>query len=104
MLRAKSTAPIVLAMLLSAGTARAAEPQVTAIKCGHLIDVEKGSAIPNAVVLVEGTRIRAVGADVAIPAEARVVDLGQATVLPGLRSPSPATRSMTSPPWRTGGS
>jgi imidazolonepropionase-like amidohydrolase len=38
----------------------------------------------NVVLLVEGNKIRAVGKSVAIPSEAKVIDLGLATVMPGL--------------------
>src|SRR6185369_14370171 len=38
----------------------------------------------NQVILVEGTRFRDVGPNIAIPAGARVIDLSQMTVLPGL--------------------
>lgn len=57
---------------------------VTAIKAGHLLDVEHGSVIDDAVVLIDGDTISAVGHGLAIPADARVIDLSGATVLPGL--------------------
>jgi imidazolonepropionase-like amidohydrolase len=57
---------------------------VTAIRAGRLLDPEVGRLLPNQIIVVEGTRIRDVGPNVAIPAGARVVDLSQMTVLPGL--------------------
>jgi imidazolonepropionase-like amidohydrolase len=57
---------------------------VVAIKAGRLIDGRGGAPVPNAVILVRGERIQAVGANLAIPAGARVIDLSSATVLPGL--------------------
>ena len=57
---------------------------VVAIKAGRLIDGRGGAPMPNAVILVRGERIQAVGANLAIPAGARVIDLSSATVLPGL--------------------
>jgi imidazolonepropionase-like amidohydrolase len=57
---------------------------VTAIRAGRLIDGRGGAPVPNAVILVRGERIQAVGANLAIPAGARVIDLSSATVLPGL--------------------
>lgn len=57
---------------------------VTAIRCGRLIDVKTGAAVPNAVILISGSRITDVGPDLKIPAGAKVVDLSRATVLPGL--------------------
>lgn len=57
---------------------------LTAIKAGHLIDPEHRTVLSNQVILVDGGTITAVGADVRIPAGATIVDLSQATVLPGL--------------------
>jgi len=47
---------------------------VTAIRAGRFPDPEGGRMLANPVILVEGTRIRDVGPDVAIPAGARVID------------------------------
>ncbi|HKG13381.1 MAG TPA: amidohydrolase family protein [Pyrinomonadaceae bacterium] len=59
-------------------------PQVTAIRAGRLVDPETGRESRNQIILVEGQKIKAVGANVQIPAGARVVDLSASTVLPGL--------------------
>lgn len=58
----------------------------TAIVGGYLIDGTEAPPVEDAVVLVEGNRIVAVGteAEVAIPADARVVDANGYTVMPGL--------------------
>src|SRR5688572_11866775 len=58
--------------------------QVTAIRAGRLLDPEAGRILTNQVILVEGTRIREVGANLAIPPNARVIDLSGMTVMPGL--------------------
>jgi imidazolonepropionase-like amidohydrolase len=58
--------------------------QVVAIRAGALIDPDKGTAERNQIILVQNGRITDVGAGVRIPAGARVVDLSQHTVLPGL--------------------
>jgi imidazolonepropionase-like amidohydrolase len=55
-----------------------------AIRAGRLIDPDTGSAAVNQVILVEGERITAIGANVTIPAGAEVIDLSKLTVLPGL--------------------
>ena len=57
----------------------------TALKAARLIDGSGGSVVRNGVVVVTGDRIVSAGAqsDVAIPAGARVIDLGDATLLPG---------------------
>jgi imidazolonepropionase-like amidohydrolase len=61
----------------------ASEP-VTAIKAGHLVDVENGRVLDKQVILIRGGKIEAVGSDVKIPAGAKVLDLSNKTVLPGL--------------------
>ena len=58
--------------------------QVTAIKAGKLVMPETGTTLNNQIILIEGSRIKAVGGDVAIPAGAKVIDLSKSTVLPGL--------------------
>jgi imidazolonepropionase-like amidohydrolase len=57
---------------------------VTVIRAGRLLDPDAGRILTNQIIVVEGTRIRDVGPNVAIPAGAQVVDLSQMTVLPGL--------------------
>ncbi|HXJ92742.1 MAG TPA: amidohydrolase family protein [Terriglobia bacterium] len=58
----------------------------TAVKAGHLLDVKSGRYLENQVILIEGDRIQKVGAaaEVQIPSDAKVVDLSNRTVLPGL--------------------
>jgi imidazolonepropionase-like amidohydrolase len=64
----------------------AAPPVKLAVRAGRLFDSRSGRLVSNQVVLIEGERITAVGsaASVKIPAGVRVIDLSQATVLPGL--------------------
>jgi imidazolonepropionase-like amidohydrolase len=66
------------------GTPQAAPPARTAIRAARLIDGKGGAPLSDAVVLIEGDRITAVGRNLAIPAGATVVELGSATILPGL--------------------
>jgi imidazolonepropionase-like amidohydrolase len=66
------------------GGQQAGSQKVTAIRAGRLIDPETGTAAANQVIVVEGERIRDIGANVAIPAGAEVIDLSRQTVLPGL--------------------
>lgn len=58
--------------------------KVVAVKAGRVLDVRTGQMLNNAVVLIEGERITAVGANLAIPAGAEIIDLANMTVLPGL--------------------
>lgn len=55
----------------------------TVLKAARLID-GKGGVIARAVVLIDGDRIAEVGASVQTPEGAKVIDLGAATLLPGL--------------------
>jgi imidazolonepropionase-like amidohydrolase len=57
----------------------------TALRSARLIDGSGGPVVRNGVVVITGDRIVAVGAQsqVTIPAGARVIDLGNATLLPG---------------------
>ena len=61
-----------------------AQAQITAIRAGKLVDPETGTTSTNQVILVSDKRIQAVGSNLPIPAGATVVDLSNATVLPGL--------------------
>jgi imidazolonepropionase-like amidohydrolase len=58
--------------------------QTIAIKAGRLLDPTSGAITTNQVVVVTNGRVTAVGAGLAIPAGAQVVDLSGLTVLPGL--------------------
>ncbi|MCX6132896.1 MAG: amidohydrolase family protein [Ignavibacteriales bacterium] len=78
----KKLATIVL--LLFAMQVGIAQGSVTAVKCGKLIDGKSDAAIENAVILIEGNKIKEVGKDVSIPTNAKVIDLSNATVMPGL--------------------
>ena len=74
---------IALAFPLAAQQPQAPVSPVAAIRAGTLIDGSGGAAIKNAVIVVQGDRIVAAGAGVAVPAGARVIDLSAYTVLPG---------------------
>lgn len=57
---------------------------VVALRAGRLLDVESGKYIRNAVIVVRGDRVAAVGPGVEVPAGAKTFDLSAYTVLPGL--------------------
>lgn len=61
-----------------------ATAQVTAIKAGRLIDPGSGKSETNTVILVDGGKIHSVGTGLHIPPAAMVINLSDATVLPGL--------------------
>jgi imidazolonepropionase-like amidohydrolase len=58
------------------------------VKAGRLLDVRKGSYLENAAVWIEGDRVMEAGSAAEIqahaPKSARIIELGPATVLPGL--------------------
>src|SRR5262245_66603659 len=85
----KRTVIFCLPLLALMATAIAAQAPaqsgpITAIKAGRLIDPETGTAAANQVIIIEGEKIKAVGAELAIPAGASVIDLSKLTVLLGL--------------------
>ena len=58
---------------------------LTVIRAGSLIDGQGDTEKKNQVIFVRGNRIEKImGSDATIPADATVIDLGGATVLPGL--------------------
>jgi imidazolonepropionase-like amidohydrolase len=61
-------------------------PRTIAIRAGRLFDSTTGQMLTRRVILITGDRITEVGAEgtVKIPSGAQVIDLSQATVLPGL--------------------
>jgi imidazolonepropionase-like amidohydrolase len=70
-----------IAILLGAASSAA---QVTAIKAGHLFDADAGKMLTDQIILVKDGMITAVGPSVAIPKDAKIIDLSTMTVLPGL--------------------
>src|SRR5438477_1625541 len=56
---------------------------ITAIRAGTLIDGSGAAPVKNAVIVIQGDRITAVGVNVGIPTGATVVDLSTETLLPG---------------------
>ena len=54
------------------------------LKAARLLDGRGGAPLVPAMVLVDGDRIAEVGANLKVPDGARVIDLGGATLLPGL--------------------
>jgi imidazolonepropionase-like amidohydrolase len=78
---------LVLACVLTSITTLTAQqpaPQTIAIRAGRLVDPEAGTISANQVILVQNGRISAVGANLAIPQGAEIIDLSKLTVLPGL--------------------
>ena len=79
-------AAIFVASIMTACAAFAQTPQVIAIRAGRLFDSKSGKILDHQIIVVEGEKIAEVGSaeQVKIPPGALVIDLGTATVLPGL--------------------
>ncbi len=75
---------VIPARAQTAGKYLAPRDQVIAIRAGRLFDARSGTIIANQVVIVRGDRITDVGAGLAIPSGATVIDLSNATVMPGM--------------------
>jgi imidazolonepropionase-like amidohydrolase len=73
---------IVLLSCVSLGQ-KPADTSITVIHAGHLLDVKSGKMLDNITVVIKGDRIASIGP--AAPAgNAKVIDLPNATLLPGL--------------------
>jgi imidazolonepropionase-like amidohydrolase len=72
-------------LLFFLSSAIAQQSTVTVVKAGRLVDVVAGRVLEKQVILIEGEKVQAVGREgsVSLPANANVVDLSNATVLPG---------------------
>ncbi len=68
----------------NAGKYLAPRDQVVAIRAGRLFDARAGTMLINQLVLIRGDRITNVGAGLAIPSGATLIDLSNATVMPGM--------------------
>lgn len=76
-----------IALALHAALGQQATPNQTpaiVLRAARLVDPKSGAVTANASVVVERGRITAVGGSVATPPNARVIDLGNVTLLPGL--------------------
>ena len=58
--------------------------QVVVIRAARLFDSRSGKLLANPVIVVRGERIAEVGAGLPVPAGASVIDLGSATLMPGM--------------------
>src|SRR3989442_11617151 len=81
-----------LVALFATGQLLAQSPlAVTMVKAGRLLDPRTGKVLSPAAVLIEDGRIKEAGSPARVqadvPAGARTIDLGSATLLPGLIDP-----------------
>lgn len=83
MMRHMKIPSVALFLLVTLGSITA-QAETVAIMAGKLVDPETGSLSMDQTILVEGSIIKAVGSDLEIPVDVDVIDLSNATVLPGL--------------------
>lgn len=60
-----------------------AQSKIKAIKAGKVIDVISGTVLTNQIILIDSNMIIEIGSGIAIPKNAEIIDLSNATVLPG---------------------
>jgi imidazolonepropionase-like amidohydrolase len=75
---------VVWTLVLWSAAANAADPKPVVLRAARLYDGKSDAVTSPGVVVVEGGTIRALGARATIPSGAQVIDLGDATLLPGL--------------------
>src|SRR5271156_2170760 len=79
---------LVLIAVCGAQTPKVSPPAVIAIHAGKILDVRTGNYLTDQIIWIEGDRIKAIGkaADIQnqLPAGAKMIDLSDSTVLPGL--------------------
>jgi imidazolonepropionase-like amidohydrolase len=73
-----------LAWVSFAGAQSSLGAKTVVVRAGHLLDVKTGKTLSNQTIVIQGDKIVSVGSDSAAPAGAQVIDLPNATVLPGL--------------------
>ena len=79
-----SMATALLVLIGGTLTAQPPSPNVTIVRAARLIDGTGAPPLTPGMVRIEGDRIIDVGSAIRIPPGARVIDLGDATLLPGL--------------------
>ena len=85
-MRSLSSAVCATAFAALATTVQAQTAPTTpiVIRAARLIDGRGGAPLEPAMVRISGDRIAEVGSSIVVPRDARVIDLGDATLLPGL--------------------
>jgi imidazolonepropionase-like amidohydrolase len=85
----RRTTVLVLLIVALASTAQVdaqSAASVTLVKAGRLLDPRSGNVLAPAAVLIDGDKIKQVGSSsqIGVSAGAKIIDLGPATLLPGL--------------------
>jgi imidazolonepropionase-like amidohydrolase len=75
--------PSALVVSCLAAVCPVAAQQVTVVRAARMLDVAKGEMVAPAVVVIADGKVRSIGT-AGVPENARVIDLGDLTLLPGL--------------------
>ena len=86
----KTPCTLVVLTALTSTVQVASAGEIVAVKVGLAITVS-GDDIENATILIEAGRIKAIGKDVEVPAEARVIDRPESVAMPGIVDPHATT-------------
>src|SRR5439155_1602990 len=80
--------PFAVAIFAAGQIAAQSSASITLVKAGRLLNPRSGNVLSAAGVLIENGKIKEVGPPVRVqakaPADAKIIDLGNATLLPGL--------------------
>lgn len=77
------TAGVLAITMMQASHAVADAPRAVVLKAARLFDAVSGKLSEPGIVVVVGDKIQSVGSGAALPADAEIIDLGDATLLPG---------------------
>ena len=80
----KNLLRLLLLIVSSALASQAQQSPVSAVRAGKLLDVDAGRVLSNQIIVIRNGKVESVGENLAIPADATVIDLSKMTVLPGL--------------------
>src|ERR1700716_1419528 len=79
-IRLKNIFVVVVALVLSSSAAA----QITVVRAGRLIDPDSGTVLTNQVIMIKDGKIQAVARELALPADAKWIDLSNKPACPGL--------------------
>jgi imidazolonepropionase-like amidohydrolase len=74
----------VFALILLPAVLRAQSQPPIVLHAARMLDVEHGTIVSPAAILIQGDRIAGVGPGISAPAGTQVIDLGDVTLMPGL--------------------
>jgi imidazolonepropionase-like amidohydrolase len=83
----------------SPAVAPAAAPRPIVLEAARLFDAVSGKVVEHGMIVIAGTKIQAVGSNLPIPDGSRVIDLGDATLLPGFIDAHVHLSSESGPHW-----